>query len=52
MLWTIFVVLLILWLLGFQFAYRRRSDPLAACCRVSGSGHTFQTHFFNTHAYY
>jgi len=34
MLWTIFVVLLILWLLGFQFAYRRGPDPLALVVAV------------------
>ena len=36
MLWTIFVVLLILWLLGFSLHYRRRSDSPAPGDRVGG----------------
>ena len=39
MLWTIFVVLLILWLLGFSLHVGRKSDPPAAGCGVGGSGH-------------
>ena len=39
MLWTIFVVLLILWLLGFSLHVGRKSDPSAAGCGVGGSGH-------------
>ena len=39
MLWTIFVILLILWLLGFSFHIRRRSDPpFVGHCR-RGPGH-------------
>ena len=32
MLWTDFRCSLILWLLGFSSAYRRRPDPLAPGC--------------------
>ncbi len=39
MLWTIFVVLLILWLLGFSFHVAGRPDSPAARCRVSDASH-------------
>ena len=34
MLWTIFVVLLILWLLGFSLHVGGKSDPPASGCRA------------------
>ena len=38
MLWTIFVVLLILWLLGFQSARGGRFHPFAAGSSAGGFG--------------
>jgi len=39
MLWTIFVVLGFLWLLGIQSAHRRRPHPFAAGGCARGSCH-------------
>jgi hypothetical protein len=39
MLWTVLVVLLILWLLGFSLHIGGGTDPLTPGCGVGGSGH-------------
>ena len=39
MLWTIFVILLVLWLLGFSLHIGGKPDPLAAGSRAGGPGH-------------
>ena len=39
MLWTIFVVLHILWLLGFTLHIGGGLNPFASGCGVGGSGH-------------
>jgi hypothetical protein len=39
MLWTVLVVLLILWLLGFSLHIGGGPDPFTPGCGVGGSGH-------------